>query len=68
MDTPSRNNSFMKNLLISIGGIFIVFALCFGIYQHKREKEYKIDILYSRLQMFNYEMMQTLGRDSVVSS
>ena len=67
MDTLSRNNSFMKNLLISIGGIFIVFALCFGIYQHKREKEYKIDILHSRLQMFNYEMMQTLGRDSVVS-
>lgn len=61
-----KTKSFQKNLLVSIGGIFLLFAICFSIYQYQREKEYKIDILHSRLQMYNYEMMQTLGEDSVV--
>lgn len=62
-----RSKSFQKNLLFSIGGIFILFAICFGIYQYQREKVYKIDILHSRLQMYNYEMLQTLGEDSLLS-
>ena len=61
-----RLKSFQKNLLVSIGGIFLLFAICFSAYQYEREKEYKIEILHSRLQMYNYEMMQTLGEDSVV--
>lgn len=63
-----RLKSFQKNLLVSIGGIFLLFAASFSVYQYQREKVYKIDILHSRLQMYNYEMMQTLGEDSVVSS
>jgi len=46
---------------MSIGGIFLLFAICFCVYQYSREKDYKIDILHSRLQMYNYEIMQTLG-------
>lgn len=61
-----RSKSFQNNLLFSIGGIFVVFAVCFSIYQFKREKEYKIDIMHSQLQMYNYEMLQTLG-DSIIS-
>lgn len=56
-----KSKSFQKNLLFSIGGIFVLFAICFSVYQYQREKVYKIDILHSRLQMYNYEMMQTLG-------
>lgn len=63
-----RLKSFQKNLLVSIGGIFLLFAASFSVYQYQREKVYKIDILHSRLQMYNYEMMQTLGEDSVVSN
>jgi len=61
MATALRSRSFQKNLFFSIGGIFLLFAVCFSIYQYQREKEYKIDILHSRLQMYNYEMMQSLG-------
>ena len=61
-----RSKSFQNNLLFSIGGIFVVFAVCFSIYQFKREKEYKIDIMHSQLQMYNYEMLQNLG-DSIIS-
>lgn len=60
-----RSKSFQNNLLFSIGGIFVVFAVCFSIYQFKREKEYKIDIMHSQLQMYNYEMLQNLG-DSII--
>ena len=46
-----RLKSFQKNLLVSIGGIFLLFAASFSVYQYQREKVYKIDILHSRLQM-----------------
>ena len=67
MATALRSKSFQKNLLLSIGGIFLLFAVCFSVYQYQREKAYKIDILHSRLQMYNYEMLQTLGEDSLLS-
>ena len=54
-----------NNLMFSIGGIFLLFAICFSVYQYQREKDYKIDILHARLQMYNYEMVQTLGEDSL---
>ena len=68
MATALRSKSFQRNLLLSIGGVFLLFAICFSVYQYQREKEYKIDILHSRLQMYNYEMVQTLGEDSLTNS
>ena len=65
MATTLRSKSFQRNLLLSIGGVFLLFAVCFSVYQYQREKEYKIDILHSRLQMYNYEIVQTLGEDSL---
>jgi len=61
MATALRSKSFQKNLFLSIGSIFLLFAICFSMYQYQREKEYKVDILHSRLQMYNYEIIQTLG-------
>ena len=68
MATALKSKSFQRNLLFSIGGIFLLFAVCFSAYQYQREKEYKIDILHSRLQMYNYEMVQTLGEDSLTNN
>ena len=68
MATALKSKSFQRNLLFSIGGVFLLFAVCFSIYQYQREKEYKIDILHSRLQMYNYEMAKTLGEDSLTSN
>ena len=67
MATTLRSKSFQRNLLLSIGGVFLLFAVCFSVYQYQREKEYKIDILHSRLHMYNYEMVQTLGEDSLTN-
>lgn len=63
-----KSKSFQRNLLFSIGGVFLLFAICFSVYQYQREKEYKIDILHSRLQMYNYEMVQTIGEDSLTNN
>ena len=68
MKNKSRSKSFQRNLLLSLGGVFLLFAVCFSVYQYQREKDYKIDILHSRLQMYNYEMVQTLGEDSLTNS
>ena len=68
MATALRSKSFERNLLFCIGGIFLLFAICFSVYQYQREKDYKIDILHARLQMYNYEMVQTLGEDSLTNS
>ena len=67
MATVLKSKSFQRNLLFSIGGVFLLFAVCFSVYQYQREKEYKIDILHSRLQMYNYEMVHTLGEDSLTN-
>jgi len=67
MATFLKSKSFQRNLLLSIGGVFLLFAICFSVYQYQREKDYKIDILHSRLQMYNYEMVQTLGVDSLTN-
>lgn len=67
MATALRTKSFQKDLLMSIGGIFLLFAVSFSTYQYRREKDYKIDIMHSRLQMYNYEMMQTLGNAGITN-
>ena len=59
--------SFQKNMFFSVGTVFVLFALCFSIYQYRREKEYKIDILHARLQMYNYEMMHSLRREGLLN-
>lgn len=63
-----KSKSFQKNMFLSIGAIFILFALSFSIYQYRREKEYKIDILHARLQMYNYEMMHSLKREGLLNA
>lgn len=61
-----KTRSFQSNLFLSVIAIFVLFALSFTVYQYKREKEYKMDIMQSRLQNNNYEILYTLG-DSIVS-
>lgn len=67
MAIVSQNKSFQRSLLLSIGGTFLLFAICFSVYQHKREKDYKIDILHSHLQMYNYELENLLGERQPLS-
>ena len=58
--------SFGQSLFLSIGSTFLLFAICFSVFQYNREKNFKINILQSRLQMFNVQMIHELG-DSICS-
>lgn len=61
--------SFSWKLFVSVMSLFLVFATCFLAYQYQREKEYKTELLNSRLQDYNdrlYEMLFELG-DSITS-
>lgn len=50
-----------RNMLMSIGGVFLLFALCFSLFQYQRERKFKIEILHSRLQVANHQLMAALG-------
>ncbi|MCD8210498.1 MAG: HAMP domain-containing histidine kinase, partial [Prevotella sp.] len=67
MATHLRTKSFQRNLFLSVGGLFLLFAICFSLYQYKRERQFKTDILDAQLQAYCYEMMQSLGRDSILN-
>ena len=32
MATALKSKSFQRNLLLSIGGVFLLFAICFSVY------------------------------------
>lgn len=66
MATYLKSRSFRKNLLFSVLSVFLLFATCFGTYQYKREKQFKIDIMHACLQTYNHELFQALGADSLV--
>jgi signal transduction histidine kinase len=59
MDTASMLNKsprfllFTRKLFLAIVSLFLVFAVCFGVYQYRREKAYKSELLDARLQACN---------------
>ncbi len=61
------SRSFAGRLFLSVGIVFVLFAVCFSVYQYKRERQFKTDIMDARLQAYCYEMMQSLGPDSILS-
>ncbi len=58
-DTMFRT-SVGTRLYVSVLAVFIVFASAFIIFQHAREREYKITSLNARLQDYNSRMIETL--------
>lgn len=63
-----RRLSIANRLYLSVLTLFLVFAVAFIVYQHYREKEYKIEALDQRLQDFNANAHEALragqGRDA----
>lgn len=45
--------SFSRKLFLSVVTLFLVFSACFMAFQYHREKEYKIEVLNTRLQDYN---------------
>lgn len=69
MNNATVNKPFLPfswKLFISIMSLFIVSSLCFIAYQYQREKEFKIELLNSRLQDYNDRLFEVVwGKDSI---
>lgn len=55
-----RKTSVGSRLYMSVMAIFLLFAAAFIIFQHHREKMYKISLLETKLQGFNVRMNEGL--------
>ncbi len=48
--------SFSGKLFLSVISLFIMFSACFIAYQYQREKDYKIELLNTKLQNYNEQL------------
>lgn len=56
----ARRLNFSSKLFISVLLLFLIFASCFIMFQYKREKTYKQDMLNIRLQSINLRLNEFL--------
>lgn len=52
--------SIGHRLYISVTVLFLIYAVCFMVFQQNREKQYKIDTLNLKLQTYNQRMHEAL--------
>lgn len=55
-----KKTSVGSRLYVSVMAIFLLFAAAFIIFQHNREKMYKLSLLETKLQGFNVRMNEVL--------
>lgn len=58
----------VNRILVLMSSLFVTLGLLFGLYQYKRERDFRVDVMNSQLQMYNYQMAFSLGADSLRSS
>ncbi len=59
--------SFSRKLFLSVISLFLVFAICFIAYQYQREREYKIELLNTKLQDYNSRFYEQLDEQPINS-
>lgn len=59
-----KRTSVGTRLYVSVLAVFAVFAIAFIVFQHTREREYKIETLDVRLQDYNTALAETLLGDT----
>lgn len=64
----SYHSSFAQTLLLSVLSLFFFFFLCMISYQYQREKEYKVGLMFQKLQDYNQRIIEELNRDHLFDS
>lgn len=54
---PNRKNKYVRNLVLSIICLFMLFAASMTVYLMHREESHHVDLLHVRLQTYNQEVM-----------
>lgn len=52
---------FSQRLFFSVIFLFLAYAVCFMLFQYKREKAYKIELLNTQLQNYNNQLCDFIG-------
>ena len=52
--------SFSRKLFLSVISLFLVFVICFIAYQYQREREYKVELLNTKLQDYNSRLYERM--------
>lgn len=63
MDLPVTQRhflSFSRKLFLSVISLFLVFVIRFIAYQYQREREYKVELLNTKLQDYNSRLYERL--------
>ena len=58
----------VNRILVLMSALFVIMALVFGLFQYQRERDFRVDIMNSQLQMYNYQMAYTLGSENLAQS
>lgn len=59
---------FSQRLFLSVIFLFLGYAVCFMLFQYKREKAYKIELLNTQLQNYNNQLCDFLADHHEVNS
>lgn len=59
-------NSPSYKLFYTLVVLFLLFVGCFILYQHHRERAFRIELLQTQLQDFNHQVYDMLQDDSIV--
>jgi len=59
-----RKTSVGTRLYVSVIAVFAVFAMAFIVFQHERERKYKVETLNLRLQGYNTALAESLSGDT----
>lgn len=56
-------SSFAGRLYVSVGTVFMVFVALVCLWQYGREREFKVEMTHTRLQMYNQSLSAALGEE-----
>jgi signal transduction histidine kinase len=60
--------SFHKKLFLTIVSTFLVFVFCISLFQYKREKAFRIDLMTEQIQSYNNLIYEVITKDGLCDS
>lgn len=59
---------YVNNILVAATLVISLLTLCFGIYEHRREHQFRCDILHAKLQLNNYTQSDSTIRVTIIDT
>lgn len=63
---PKHLFSFSRQLFLSVIALFMTFVICFIVFQYRREKDYKVELLNTQLQNYNNRLSDYIRQQGTI--